>query len=67
MRSRSIGVRKAVEDDRVRRLVEDATIHLSTAFRPQPKPKRRRLRKLAAAGVVLGSALIVMRARSGSS
>jgi hypothetical protein len=60
-------VRKAVEDDRVRRLVEDATLHLSTAFRLEPKPKRRRGRKLVVAGVVLGSALIVLRARSGSS
>jgi hypothetical protein len=64
-RSRSLGVSKSVEDERMRRLVREATRHFATALE-EPKAKRHTVRNLAVAAAVVGGAAVAY-SRFGSS
>jgi len=65
-RSRSVGLGKAIEDERLRKLVKEATGHFASAFEDETKTKRHRLRKLVVATAVVGGAAVAVR-RLGSS
>jgi len=65
-RAQKIGGRSAVEDKRTRELIKQATSHLMTAVREEPKPRSHKLRNLALLGVLAGGAYVVLKARPAS-
>ena len=63
-RAQKMGATSAVEDKRVRELMRQATSHLMTAVRDEPKPQSHKLRNLALLGVVAGGAYFALKNRS---
>jgi hypothetical protein len=63
-RAQKVGATSAVEDRRVRQLINQAASHLMTAVRDEPKPKSHKLRNLALLGVLAGGTYVALKARS---